>query len=147
MSPRLTLLLLCESGEPYSVFISALMAAGFDVLVARTAGQATKFLSRTAVDVIMILRDDPGRDKGLGCELKRMAPAAQVLWLGRSGQQSQPSGIDALCNADVGDEVVARAVAVFFRQWLPPAAVSAAKNGQAKTREVSLAGVGPAPAA
>ena len=60
MSAQLTLLLLCDQHEPYFLFVSALKSAGFQVVIARTAVRAMRFVSTTRVDAILILDSDGG---------------------------------------------------------------------------------------
>ena len=77
MSAQFTLLLLCDQGEPYFLFIYALKSAGFEVLVARTAVRAKRFLADTTVDAILILDGDYADGAAVGSELKPMAPGTR----------------------------------------------------------------------
>ncbi|MGA2902726.1 MAG: hypothetical protein ABSD98_02765 [Candidatus Korobacteraceae bacterium] len=117
MSARLTLLLLCDQYEPYFLFISALKSEGFQVLLARTAVRAKRFLSATTVNAILILDSDYCHANAVCSELKRMAPGTPILLRSEENQERLP-GIDSLWQADLQDEVVVGAVAAFFRQSL-----------------------------
>jgi hypothetical protein len=144
MSAQLTLLLLCDQHEPYFLFVSALKSAGFQVVIARTAVRAMRFVSTTRVDAILILDSDGGDGDALGRELRRMAPRTPVL-LRCEGKRERQPGIDALWQADLQDEAVANAVAAFFRQTLagPPAEAAGLQGGE---KDASAARVGQQPA-
>jgi len=141
MSAQFTLLLLCDQREPYFLFISALQSAGFQVLIARTAVRAKRYLSETTVDAILILDGDYGDGNGIGKELKRMAPGTPVLLRGEENQERQP-GIDSLWQADLQDEAVANAVAMFFWQSLGRSRNAVAAHPPAGKKDVSSAGAG-----
>ena len=145
MSAQFTLLLLCDQREPYFLFISALQSAGFQVLIARTAVRARRFLSDTTVDAILILDSDYGDGAAVGSELKRMAPDTPILLRGEKNQERQP-GIDSLWQADLEDEAVANAVAMFFRQSLGKSRTGVVARPQAGKKDVSSAGAGQQPA-
>jgi hypothetical protein len=145
MNPRLTLLLLCNQCEPYALFISALVSADFQVLIARDSTRARKFLQSLSIDAIMILPDGEDGEAAAGAELKRLAPRAPVLMLTKPGQQRQ-AGIDAMWHADLGDEVLASAAALFFRQWLAPSRL-APRAGGWSSHLSDLPALGPSPAA
>jgi hypothetical protein len=119
MSARLTLLILCDQTEPESIFISAFVSAEFQVLVARHIEYAKVLLSNLAVDAIMILQKDNRNDGLTGSALKLLAPETPVI-LCRNGMVRQGAypGVDSVLRADFQDEVVARGVAIFFRQSL-----------------------------
>ncbi len=146
MSPRLTLLLLCNDCEPYSLFISALVSAEFHVLIARGPVRARKFLQSLSVDAIMVLPSGKGAEAAAGGELKRLAPRVPVLMLGGAGEQ-RPAGIDALWHADLEDEVLASAAAIFFRQWLAPSRHASLANDWNSQLSGVAARMGPSPAA
>ncbi len=143
MSAQFTLLLLCDQREPYLLFISALQSAGFQLLIARTAVRARRFLSDTTVDAILIL--DGADSTALGSELKRMAPGTPILLRGEETQERQP-GIDALWQADLQDETVANAVAMFFQQSLMKSRPVVVASPQAGKKDVASAGAGQPPA-
>jgi len=115
MSARLTLLLLCDPSELPSLFLAALAAADFQLLFAQHVEHATSILSSLIVDAILI-----GLGSALGAaELKRAAPRTPTILLSSESRAlDAQGGIDSVCRADLKDEVVARAVAVFFRQSL-----------------------------
>ena len=104
MSARLTLLLLCDEPELHSPFISALLAAGFRLLIEHYPEDAKTLLSRVPADAVMI------RHHAVRCGSRVGASGAQC-------PGPQP-GIDSVCHADPKDEIVARAVAVFFHSAL-----------------------------
>src|SRR5271170_1593789 len=114
MSAQFTLLLLCDQREPYFLFISVLKSAGFQLLIARTAVRAKRFLADTTVDAILMLDSGYGDGAAVAGELKRMAPDTPILL---RGEERQP-GIDSYWQADLQDEAVANAVAMFFQQSL-----------------------------
>jgi hypothetical protein len=141
MSAQLTLLLLCDPREPYFLFISALKSAGFEVRIARTEVRAKRFLSDTTVNAILILDRDLCYRDATGSELKRMAPGVPILLRGEESQERQP-GIDALWQADLQDEVVANAVAAFFRQSLGKPRVTAMARPQTAKKDIASTGAG-----
>jgi len=145
MSAQFTLLLLCDQREPYSLFIAALKSAGFQVLIARTAVRAKRFLSDTTVDAVLILDSDCCDGNAISMQLKRMAPGAPILLRGEENQERQP-GIDSLWQADLRDEVVANAVAMFFQQSLGRSRPAVAAHSPAGKKDVSSAGAGQQPA-
>jgi hypothetical protein len=138
MSAQFTLLLLCDQREPYFLFISALKSAGFQVLIARTAVRAKRFLSNTTVDAILILDSDYADGTAVASELKRMAPGTPILL---RGEERRP-GIDSLWQADLQDEAVANAVAMFFRQSLMKSRPAVMARPEAGKKDVASAGAG-----
>ncbi len=145
MSAQFTLLLLCDQHEPYSLFISALKSAGFQVLRARTPLRAKRFLSDATVGAILILDDDGCDRDAIGSELKRMAPGTPILLRGEGNQGRRP-GVDSFWQADLQDEVVANAVAMFFQQSLMKARPTVVTQPQASKKDVASAGAGQQPA-
>ncbi len=145
MSPQLTLLLLCDQREPYMLFISALESAGFQVLMARTAVRAKRFLSDTTVDAVLILDSDLCDGSAVGRELKRMAPETPILLHGENSQERQP-GIDSFWQADLQDEVVVNAMAAFLGQSLGKSRAAAVARPQAGRKDVASTGAGQQPA-
>ncbi|HUI84467.1 MAG TPA: hypothetical protein VL240_09595 [Candidatus Binatia bacterium] len=117
MRPRLTLLFLCDRSEHHALFLSALVAAEFEPVLAHRTEQAKRYLSSHAVDAIVIYH--PGLDDiaPVTGTLKRTAPSTPILRLNHRGEGPQP-GIDATFFADLQDEVLTRAVALFLRQSL-----------------------------
>jgi len=145
MSAQFTLLLLCDQREPYFLLISALRSAGFQVLIARTAVRAKRFLLDTTVGAILILDGDCCDVDAIGRDLKRMAPGTPILLRGEETQERQP-GIDSYWQADLEDEVVANAVAMFFRQSLGNSRPAIVAYPQAGKKDVASAGAGQQPA-
>jgi hypothetical protein len=145
MSAQFTLLLLCDQHEPYFLFISALKSAGFQVLIARTAVRAKRFLSDATVGAILILDGDRCDGNALGRDLKRMAPGTPILLRGGENRKQEP-GVDSIWQADLQDEVVANAVAMFFQQSLMNSQPAIAAYPQAGKKEVASAGAGQQPA-
>jgi hypothetical protein len=141
MSAQFTLLLLCDQSEPYFLLISALQSAGFQILIARTAVRAKRILSDTTVDAILILDSDYGDGAAVAVELKPMAPGTPILL---RGEERQP-GIDSLWQADLEDEAVANAVAMFFRQSLGKSRAAVVASPQAGKKDVASAGAGQQP--
>ncbi|MGB8885395.1 MAG: hypothetical protein WCC87_01665 [Candidatus Korobacteraceae bacterium] len=121
MSARLTLLFLCDESELDSPFISALLAAGFRLLIEHHPEDAKTVLSRMPADAIMIRHNAIQDGSLVGAELKLLAPRTPIiLFLSGSQGQGLQLGIDSVCHADPQDETVARAVAVFFHHALSP---------------------------
>jgi len=145
MSAQVTLLLLCDQSEPYFLFISALKSAGFQVLIARTAVRAKRFLSNTTVDAILILDSDCCYGNAIGKQLKRMAPGTPILLRSEKNRERQP-GVDSFWQADLEDEAVANAVAVFFQQSLATSRPAVVEHPPAGKKDVSSAGAGQQPA-
>jgi hypothetical protein len=142
MSAGLTLLLLCDQYEPYFLFISALKSTGFQVLLARTALRATRFLRDTTVDAILILGHDHGDSNAVGSELKRISPDTPILLHSEEKHERLP-GIDSLWQADLQDEVVIGAVAIFFRRLLETSRLgSRSDTPQAEDTDALSAGAG-----
>jgi len=87
--------------------------------VAQHVEQAKKLLTTVATDAIMILHSSLPQGRRLGAELKSIAPRTPViLFDNETDSPVPPEGIDSLCRADLQDESVTRAVAIFFRQIL-----------------------------
>jgi hypothetical protein len=117
MSPRLTLLFLCNRVDSNAVFIPAFISAGFHLLIARHTEEAKTLLSSLEVDAIFIWHE--GVSHLAGAELKLVTDHTPVILLRDQGQGEQrPPGVDSVCQLDPRDEVLAFAVAVFFRQSL-----------------------------
>ena len=116
MSARLTLLFLCDQIDTYSLFASALLAAGFHVLIEHTAEGAKRRLAHATADLVMIRHHDMSADSQLGVELKLLAPRTPIVLLAAESQPASPHpGVDSVCHADTRDAVLAQAVAMFFR--------------------------------
>jgi hypothetical protein len=117
MSARLTLLFLCDQSEAHSVFLSALLAADFHVLIGHNIKEAKSLLYSVAVDAILVSPEAIRDDRPIGTELKLAAPATPVILCHDGSLAAQP-GFDSLCSADLQDETVMRAVAFFFHRTL-----------------------------
>ncbi len=119
MSARLTLLLLCDQSDLYSLLMSAMISADFQVVVAHSTEQAKRILLSQAVDAVMIWHNGIPDGSLVGAELKQVAPRTPVILFGKEEEKNGPTlGIDSVCRGDFQDEFVARAVANFFRQTL-----------------------------
>ena len=119
MSARLTLLLLCDEPELHSPFISALLAAGFRLLIEHYPEDAKTLLSRVPADAVMIRHHAVRCGSRVGAELKLVAPGTPIILFPSGAQCPGPQpGIDSVCHDDPKDEIVARAVAVFFHSAL-----------------------------
>jgi|HubBroStandDraft_6_1064221.scaffolds.fasta_scaffold118011_3 hypothetical protein len=117
MSARLTLLLLCDQTELHSAFTNALLAAGFQLLIQHQPGDAKTVLSHLSVDAIMIRHNAIADGSAVAAELKFVAPRTPIIFFpAESNYQGPRRGIDSVCRADPHDEIIARAVAVFFHQ-------------------------------
>src|SRR5450755_1157477 len=115
MSARLTLLLLCDQSEVHFPFISALLAAGFQVLIEHCPEDAKRILSRVSLDVVMIRHHAVQNGSPVGADLKLVAPRTPIILFPGSPQCRAPQpGIDSVCHTDPQDETLAPAVAVFF---------------------------------
>jgi hypothetical protein len=119
MSPRLTLLFVCDQVESHALFISAFSAAGFQLLIVPHTEDAKTLLSSFSVDAIAVWDDSIRARRPNSSELK-LASAGTPVILFRSREQAgpHPPGIDSICHVDFGDEILVRAAAVFFRQSL-----------------------------
>ncbi len=119
MSARLTLLLLCDRTELHSPLTSALLAAGFQLLIQHNPEVARIFLSHVSVDAIMI-RHDSLQDSGrVSAALKLVAPHTPIILFAGASEEVRPQpGIASICRADPYDETVVRGVAVFFHNAL-----------------------------
>jgi len=119
MSARLTLLLLCDQVDTYAYLISALLAAGFQLLVGRTPEDAKELLAHVPADLVMIRHDGVHDGSLVGAELKLIAPKTPILLLTSDSHPLGPQlGIDSICHVDPSDEALARGVANFFRMVL-----------------------------
>jgi hypothetical protein len=117
MSARLTLLFLCDRSESDSLFISALIASEFQVLLAHDINYAKVLLANFCVDAIMISHMGSQGDVPVGASLKLVAPHTPLILCNNgSNAASSHAGVDSVCSADLKDDSVARAVALFFRQ-------------------------------
>jgi hypothetical protein len=116
MSARLTLLYLCDRSEADS-FFSALIASEFQVLLAHDINYAKILLANFCVDAIMVSHLGSQGDAQVGANLKLVAPHTPlILCDDGSHAASSRAGVDSVCSADLKDDSVARAVALFFRQ-------------------------------
>lgn len=119
MSARLTLLLLCDQVDTYANFISALLGAGFQLLIGRTPEDAKELLSRLSADMVMIRHDGVYDGSLVGAELKLIAPQTPIILITDGTQALGPQvGIDSICHCDPKDDTLARGVATFFRMTL-----------------------------
>lgn len=123
MSTRLTLLFLCDQSSLYSGFISAFASAGFQVLLANSLSHASKILTSQQVDAVIIRHDGQRDDRPVAARLKGMMPRLPVV-LVTDEAQARPATIDSIWRAEIGDEVVTRAMAMFFRQYFRPTRTS-----------------------
>jgi hypothetical protein len=119
MSPRLTLLFVCDPVASRALFISSFSAAGFQVLVVPHTEDAKTLLASFSVDAIAVWDDGIRARRPNGSEL-RLASAGAPIILFRDREQAgpHPLGIDSVCHVDSDDEILVRAAAVFFRQSL-----------------------------
>jgi len=117
MNSRLTLLFLCEHAEHYAGFLEEFRAADFQVLVARNVGHAKALLLTKNVTFIVLRHDCSGDDRLLASPLKRIAPDVRIFLL-TDQAQPRPADVDSLWRWHVGDEVVTRGMARFFRHLL-----------------------------
>jgi hypothetical protein len=140
MPPQLNLLFLCNPAEQYTLFTSALAAAGFRLLIAHHEERAKRILLTRSVDAIVIHHDGINESSPITSMLKRAAPSAPIFRFGdeKCGPQA---GIEAICHADLQDEVLASAVAIFFRQWLRPPRLASAVRLRGENVPAPLAAV------
>lgn len=134
MSARLTLLLLCDQVDTYANFISALLGAGFQLLVGRTSEDAKELLAHVSADIVMILHEGVCDGSLVGAELKLIAPQTPIILITDGRHALGPQlGIDSICHADLRDETLARGVATFFRMTLTKQTTrwSVRKSGEA----------------
>jgi hypothetical protein len=117
MSARLTLLFLCDRSESDSLFISALIASEFQVLLAHDINYAKVLLANFCVDAIMVSHMESQGAAPVGASLKLVSPHIPlILCSDGSDEANSRAGVDSVCSADLKDDSVARAVALFFRQ-------------------------------
>jgi hypothetical protein len=119
MSSRLTLLFLCSQCEPSPVLMSALESADFQLLVARTQKEAGQLARTFRVDAILVYPNLPGVGRLACTSLKRQVPRTPILLL--TNERLQPEaypGIYSVLHADVYDEVLSCAIALFLRECL-----------------------------
>jgi hypothetical protein len=117
MSSKLTLLFLCNPSEQHALFVSALTAANFQLVVAHHEEQAKRLLSTRTVNAIVIHHSAIKRIGSLCESLKRVAPTTPILRIGDGFPGPQP-GVDAVYRVDLQDEVLTHAVAIFLQQSL-----------------------------
>ena len=117
MNSRLTLLFLCDHAEHYAGFVEEFKAAEFQVLIARNLGHAKALLLSRAVNLIVLRHDCSCDDRQLAIPLKRVAPELPIFLL-TDQAQPRPADIDSIWRWQVGDEVVTRGMARFFRHLL-----------------------------
>jgi len=114
MSTRLTLLFICDRSYLYSTFIDEFRAADFQVVVARTLTHAKSLLLTRPLSGVVLCHDCSRDDRPQAGPLKRLAPHLPVFLL-TDQEQSLPADIDCVWRSDLGDEVLTRGMAVFFR--------------------------------
>ena len=128
MNFRFTLLFVCDQAHFYSSFIDAFVATDVQVLIARNVAQAEAFLLRSPVHGILLRHDGNRDDRRLASQLKRIAPRVPIFLLTDQAQPRQPD-IESIWRADLGDETIARAMALFFSQvFKPPGLFGAEKT-------------------
>jgi hypothetical protein len=123
MSSRLTLLFVCNQAYLYSHFISEFGSAGFEVLLARNLAHAKAMLLSRPVNAVLLRHDCTADDRALAPQLKRIAPQISVYLL-TDHQQRPPRGIDSVWSWATPDAVVARGMAILFRQLFSPRSIS-----------------------
>jgi len=123
MSSRLTLLFLCDQADSYAAFLSEFSSASFQVLIARNIAQAEAFLQRQNVDGIMLRHDCHRDDRPLADKIKHITPRIPIFLL-TDLEQPKHANIDSVWRAELGDTVVARAMAVFLGGYLQSARLS-----------------------
>ncbi len=129
MSARLTLLFLCDRSEADSLFISALIASEFQVLLAHDISYAKVLLANFCVDGIMVSHLESQGDVPVGAHLKLVAPHTPlILCSDGSSATGSRAGVDSVCSADLKDDSVARAVALFFRQSITGSRLRRVRN-------------------
>lgn len=135
MHARLTLIFICDRSETYQAFLSEFRSADFRVLVARNLTQAKSLLLEGSADAIIIRHDDARDDRVLAAKLKRIAPRVPVFLITNQAQKPQPN-IDSVWRGDLGDTVVTRGMAMFFRHLFKP-------TGQASAIEPAASELAP----
>lgn len=127
MSPRLTLLFLCDQSPLYCGFISAFAAAGFHILLAGSVSHASKILDKRVVDAVIIRHDSQCDDRLAAVQFKRLLPRTPIVLI---TDQPQPrhDAIDSIWRAEIGDDVVIRAMAMFFKRYFRPTRFSHSGN-------------------
>ena len=123
MSSRLTLLFLCDQADSYAAFLAEFHSANFQVLLARNVAQAEAVLQRQTVDGVMLRHDYLRDDRPLAAKIKRITPRIPVFLLTEL-EQPKHADIDSVWRAELGDTVVARAMAVFLGGYLQSASLS-----------------------
>lgn len=119
MSPRLTLLFVCNERELYPVLTAALESADFHLVVARDKDQANGILKQVVVDAVLIQQTESRSGRSICAALKRQIPRTPILLFADEDQQPEAyPGIYSILHADAHDEILTRAVAVFLRQSL-----------------------------
>ncbi len=118
MSPRLTLLLICEECERYPILISALQSAEFDLITTDKPETAMLLLGQSTVDAMLI---HPGKNlaRPAFVALKRRAPRAPILLFDVDDQSTEKGqGLYSVVHVNVQDDVLVHAVAIFLRESL-----------------------------
>lgn len=128
MSSRLTLLFLCDQAHSYSHFLSEFRSLNFQVLIARNVAQAKTILQGHPVDGIMLRHHGECDDRPLASKIKRITPRIPVFLL-TEHEQPKPADIDSVWRAELGDSVIARAMATFLASCLRSSRLSRSGNG------------------
>jgi len=126
MNFRFTLLFLCDQSHCYSSLISAFVAADVQLLIARNVEQAEALLLRKSVHGILIRHDRNRDDRRFANHLKRTAPRVPIFLLTDQEQPRDPD-IESIWRADIGDETITRAMALFFSQVFKPSGLFGAR--------------------
>jgi len=135
MSPTVTLLFVCNQSQLYSVFISAFSSADFQVLLARNLTHAKRILQGRRVEAIVLRHDCHRDDRPLASPLKRVVPQVPIFLVTDQPQLRQPD-IQSVWRGETGDEVVSRAMALFFRQCFKGTRLSQAGRQTASEKGV-----------
>jgi len=108
----------CDQAELYANFVTEFKWAGFQVLPARNLAHAKSLLLSRRIDGVVIRHDDQADDRTLAARLKRITPHVPVFLLTDREQPSLQSDIESIWRGDFTDPLVARGMAMFFRQYL-----------------------------
>ena len=119
MSPRFTLLFICDSPAACSAFHDDLLDAGFRVLGTPDIESAVLCSYVEHVDRVLIYQDDVRLGTVIGCDMKPMFPGTPVVLISTGFETMAPSsGIDAICYSNSLDEETSQVIAMLFRNLL-----------------------------
>jgi hypothetical protein len=114
--PRLTLLFVYHDHADCPHSLASALRARDRLLVVCCSEVSEQFLSREAVDAVLVHQDHLQQNGNLVAELKRVALRTPIILLRGHSQPKEPKppGVAAVCCVDLEDEELVRSMWGFF---------------------------------